>query len=585
MNAKVVNKSQVKSALKIPGLPGSIVAALAMRVAGFDRLNELYSHVAQYEGLEFISKLMEHLEITYSFNRDALENIPREGKLMIVANHPLGGLDAMLALQILSEVRPDVKALTNLFISQLPNTKDFFYPVNTTYGFGRIIASSYSGIKQAEEYLSQGNAVVVFPSGEVSESHEWQSYVSKVAKRQNTKILPMFFSGENSWYYQLLQKISVKLSDWRLPTELEKKKGKEVKIRIGSVINSSELEKYKDDREAARYLRSRVYALEADINLKLTPVANAQPIETPVPTQVLLDEIEKNKECKLFKVGPYSAYLFDYDKIPNIIHEIGIRREESFRAVGEGTGKSIDLDEFDLYYKHLFLWDDEKNDMVGAYRLGMGEDIINAYGVKGFYSNMFFRFSDKFAPVLKECVELGRSFITLEHQKDTMGLILLLKGLFYAMMKFQQYKHFIGPVSISSWYPLFYRSAMVYYLKRYASTPQYAGMINPVTPFVENFGRVDPTIFMQGRMDSLEGFDRYLYKTSGGKYRFPTLVKKYLKMGSKIIDYNVDPDFNDCLDCLIMLTFSDIPVDDMDSLCREFEDHGPIYKRFYGNVL
>ena len=585
MDTKVVNKSQVKSALKIPGLPGSIVAAITMRVAGFDRLNELYSHVSQYEGIEFINKLMEHLEITYSLNEAGLENVPRQGKLMVVANHPLGGLDGMLALQILSAVRPDVKVLTNLFVAQIPNTKDYFYPVNTTYGFGRIIASSYSGIKQAEEHLAAGGAVVVFPSGEVSESAEWQSYVSKVAKRQGAKLLPMFFSGENSWYYQFLQKISVKLSDYRLPIELEKKKGREVQIRIGSIINASELDKYKDDREAARYLRSRVYALEADVNLVNSPVANAQPIEAPVATEVLLEEIEKHKECKLFKVGPYSAYLFDYDQIPNIIHEIGVRREESFRAVGEGTGKSIDLDEYDLYYKHLFLWDDDKNDMVGAYRLGMGEEIIEKYGVKGFYSNMFFRFSEKFSPVLKECVELGRSFITVEHQKDTMGLILLLKGLFYAMMKFQQYKHFIGPVSISSWYPLFYRSAMIYYLRRYASTPQYNGMINPVTPFVENFGRVEPEIFMQGRMDSLEGFDRYLYKTSGGLYRFPTLVKKYLKMGSKIIDYNVDPDFNDCLDCLIMLTFSDIPVDDMDSLCREFEDHAPIYKRFYGSEL
>ena len=585
MDTKVVNKSQVKSALKIPGLPGNIVAALTMRVAGFDRLNELYSKVSQYEGLEFIDKLMEQLEVTYSLNPDALENVPTEGKLLVVANHPLGGLDGMLALKILSQVRKDIKVLTNVFVAHLPNTKEFFLPVNTTYGYGRIIAASHTGIKQAEEHLNNGGALVVFPAGEVSENADWQGFVGRWANRIETKVLPMFFEGGQSWYYQFLQKISVKLSDWRLPNELSKNKGRNVKVRIGNYIKPTELTKFKDDKETSRYFRSRVYALESDVKLFLEEVADAKPIAPAVPTQILLDEIEKNKDCQLFRVGPYSSYLFDYEQIPNIIKEIGVKREEAFRAVGEGTGKEIDLDEYDLYYKHLILWDNDKNDMVGAYRLGMGEEIVDSKGVKGFYSNMFFRFSDKFAPVLRESVELGRSFVAVEHQKDTMGLVLLLKGLFYTMMKYKQYKHFIGPVSISSWYPMLYRSVMVYYLKRYASTPQYSAMVNPATPFVEDFGRVEPDIFLQGRMDNLEGFDRYLYRASGGKYRVPTLVKKYLKLGSKIIDYNVDPDFNDCLDCLIMLTFSDIPVDDIDSLCKEFEDHRPIYRRFYGSEL
>lgn len=594
MDTKVVNKSQVKNALKIPGIPGNIAAALTMRIAGFDKLNEIYSHVADYQGIEFIDKLLEHLGITYSVNSDWEEQIPKSGKLLIVANHPFGGLDGMLALKILSSVRPDIKVLTNLFVAQIPNIKEYFYSVNTTYGFGRIVANYSSGLHQGEEYLNNGGVLVVFPSGEVSslnkkekitEDGEWQQYVSKIAKRTQAQIVPLLFDGENSWYFHFLQKISVKLSDWRLPKELSNKKGKDIKVRIGAPINLKDLTIFKDDREIAKYLRSRTYALEATLDEVNSPVKNAKPITPHIDKEILAKEIAANENCLLFKVGSYSSYLFDYEQIPNIIKEIGICREEAFRDVGEGTGNEIDLDEFDPHYKHLLLWDNEKDLLIGAYRLGLGADIIEKQGIKGFYSDMFFRFNPNMTSTLKECIELGRSFVSVGYQKDTMALLFLLKGLFYATMKFTEYKHLIGPVSISSWYPMLYRSLMFHYLKNSASTPKFANMVNPLTPFIPNTGRVDIDILIKGRMESLEAFDRYMYRVSGGKYRFPTLVKKYLKLGSKIIDYNVDPDFNDCLDCLIMLTLSDIPTDDVDSFCREFEDHRPIYKRFYGNDL
>ena len=110
-------------------------------------------------------------------------------------------------------------------------------------------------------------------------------------------------------------------------------------------------------------------------------------------------------------------------------------------------------------------------------------------------------------------------------------------------------------------------------------------MINPKNPFVQDFGRVDAEALLHGKMNNLEAFDRYLLKISGGQYRLPALLKKYIKMGAKIIEYNVDPDFNNCVDGLIMLALEDIPTDDIDSLSKEFEDRTPIYRRFYGKNL
>lgn len=591
MSAKVINKSEVKKSMKIPGIPGSLLAAMTMKIAGLDKLNELYDRLADYKGVEFSDKVLESLDITLNVNTPALENIPKEGGVVITSNHPFGGLDGLAALSILGKVRKDVKILTNFILSKVPNVSDYFIPINTTYAFGKFTAPTISGLRQAEEHLLKGGLLVIFPAGEVSswnnqgkvvEDAEWMTYISRQVRRSKCPVIPMYFHGKNSKYFQWLGRISTKLSDLRFTGEIFDKKGKEIKVRIGSVIQHAELEKFQEDKIVAKFLRSRSYMLEADTIEKDESVYTTR-LGDFVPTDVLLKELEENKDAHMFDVGTLSCYLFDYNRIPNMMHEIAVRREEAFRAVGEGTNNSVDTDPYDVYYKHLVLWDNATNDLVGAYRLGLGADILRERGIHGFYADTLFRYSDKFAPVLEKCVELGRSFVCVSHQKDTLALMLLLKGLFYTLMKYPEYKYLIGPVSISSWYPMLYRSVMIHYLKQFHRNPAYDDMTNPKTPFVPDFGRVDPDALLFGKTANLEMFDRYLLRMSGGQYRLPPLLKKYIKMGSKIIDYNVDPDFNYCVDGLIMLALEDIPTDDLDSLSREFDVREPIYRRFYGS--
>ncbi len=591
MSAKVINKSEVKKSMKIPGIPGSLLAAMTMKIAGLDKLNELYDRLADYKGVEFSDKVLESLDITLNVNTSALENIPKEGGVVITSNHPFGGLDGLAALSILGKVRKDVKILTNFILSKVPNVSDHFIPINTTYAFGKFTAPTISGLRQAEEHLLKGGLLVIFPAGEVSswnnqgkvvEDAEWMTYISRQVRRSKCPVIPMYFHGKNSKYFQWLGRISTKLSDLRFTGEIFDKKGKEIKVRIGSVIQHAELEKFQEDKIVAKFLRSRSYMLEADTIEKDESVYTTR-LGDFVPTDVLLKELEENKDAHMFDVGTLSCYLFDYNRIPNMMHEIAVRREEAFRAVGEGTNNSVDTDPYDVYYKHLVLWDNTTKDLVGAYRLGLGADILREKGIHGFYADTLFRYSDKFAPVLEKCVELGRSFVCVSHQKDTLALMLLLKGLFYTLMKYPEYKYLIGPVSISSWYPMLYRSVMIHYLKQFHRNPAYDDMTNPKTPFVPDFGRVDPDALLFGKTANLEMFDRYLLRMSGGQYRLPPLLKKYIKMGSKIIDYNVDPDFNYCVDGLIMLALEDIPTDDLDSLSREFDVREPIYRRFYGS--
>ena len=591
MSAKVINKSEVKKSLKIPGLPGYLVAAMTMKIAGLDKLNELYDRLEGYKGIEFADKLLESLEITLNVNSPALENIPKEGGVVITANHPFGGLDGMAALSILGRIRPDVKILTNFILSKIPNVSENFIPINTTYAFGKFTAPTISGLRQAEEHLQKGGALVIFPAGEVSswnnqgkvvEDSDWMTYICRQIRRSKCPVVPMYFHGNNSKYFQWLGRISNKLSDLRFTGEIFDKKGKEVKVRIGSPIQHLELERFTEDRMVAKFLRSRSYVLEADTVEKDVSVYTTKLID-PSPLRSIQREMRENPAAPLFDVGNLSCYLFEHSQIPHLMREVALKREEAFRAVGEGTNKEMDTDEYDKYYRHLILWDHKNKDLVGAYRIGLGKEIVEQKGVRGFYIDSLFNLSDDFAPVLSQCAELGRSFVCLNHQKDTIALLLLLKGLLYTMVRYPEYKYLIGPVSISSWYPMLYRSIMIHWLRHNYSKPEFAKYVHPKTPFVPDFGRVDAEALLFGKMDNLEAFDRYLLRMSSGKYRLPALLKKYIKMGAKIIDYNVDPDFNYCVDGLIMINLEDIPTDDIDSLSKEFEDKDPIYRRFYGS--
>jgi putative hemolysin len=225
MGTKVINNSEVKSALKIPGVAGTLVAAAAMKIAGFDKMNAIYSHIAEYQGASFADHLIEYLGVNVDVNSKALETIPKTGPLIVVSNHPFGGIDGMIAVSVLSKIRPDIKVLTNFILSQIPNMKEQFLPVNPFTDKANL-RSSFKGIKGAEQHLAGGGVLVLFPAGEVSSNDneegvikdiEWQPSIIKMIKRANVPVLPVYFHGTNSAYFHFLGKISPKLRTLRLP--------------------------------------------------------------------------------------------------------------------------------------------------------------------------------------------------------------------------------------------------------------------------------------------------------------------------------------------------------------------------------
>ena len=347
----------------------------------------------------------------------------------------------------------------------------------------------------------------------------------------------------------------------------------------------AEFEEFIDMTKMGKHLWNRTYALEANCAADNVDAAKASaqkqdPIAPHVEAEILEKEIAAIGKDLLFEVGNYSCYLSKAEDIPSMMHEIGVCREETFRAVGEGTNGCIDTDKYDSYYRHLVLWDKEKKMLVGAYRFGMGDEIMAKYGIDGFYSNTLFRYKKGFSGHLSQAMELGRSFVVPACQKDPLALMLLIKGIMYTLIKNPQVRYLIGPVSISAWYPYFYRSLMVHYLESKQSLPHLRKYVSPKTPFEPDYHRVNVDELMEGRMDSLERFDRFMFKLSNGNYRMPTLLKKYIKLNARILAFNVDPDFNYCVDGLIMVDALEIPKGEIDSLSKEFEDKQQLYSRF-----
>ncbi|MBR3709911.1 MAG: lysophospholipid acyltransferase family protein [Bacteroidales bacterium] len=575
------------------GFFGTCVAGMAYGYLRLGKINRLFDAAADYQGREFADHLLENMNIRIEVSPEQLENIPKEGGFVMVSNHPFGGIEGVMLLSAIAKVRPDFKLMANFILSHIPNLKECFFSVNP-FEKNPEWKSSVGGIKGAVQHIAAGNGLGVFPAGEVSRYHgndfpedlPWSNSIARIIKSAGVPVIPVFWDGRNSKWFYTVDKIHSMLGTGRLTKELINKHDKCFNLQIGKPISSAEIETYEKPADLAAYLRSRSYALEANVKNEKPAVVNEKwaPVEPPRDRQLLIQELETIRENGLlFSAATYDCYLADYKEIPNLMHELARLREEAFRFIGEGTGKSLDTDEFDCHYKHLILWDNKKQQVAGAYRLGLGNEIMKEKGIRGFYISTLFGFDPAFGETLEKTIELGRSFVTVDYQREVLPLVLLLRGLAAVVIKHPEIEHFIGPVSISSWYPKFYQSMIVRYVtEKHPVNPELANMAKPTTPFHEDFLKVDADVLMKENMESIDKFDKFMFRLSNGEYRLPTLFKKYLKLNAKFLCFNVDPDFNDTLDALLFLTFTDFPENEVMPLFRDGteEEQKEVRKRF-----
>ena len=590
---KVVTTSDLKNALGLKGFLGTCVSGMAYGALRLGKINRLFDGAADYQGREFADHLLENMNITIDVSAEQLENIPKEGGFVVVSNHPFGGIEGVMLLSAIAKVRPDFKVMANFILSHIPNLKDCFFAVNP-FEKNPEWKSSVGGIKGAMLHIAAGNGLGVFPAGEVSRYHghdypedlPWSTSIARIIKNAKVPVIPVFWEGRNSKLFYTVDKIHTMLGTARLTKELINKHDNCFNLQIGKPILPSEIEAYDAPKDLAAYLRSRSYALEANIPAKPKEKREMKQadIAAPADTSLMLAELEAIREkAFLCSVSDFDCYLADYKDIPNLMHEIARLREETFRAIGEGTGKSLDQDEFDLHFKQMILWDKAKQRIAGCYRLGIGSEIMPKFGIKGFYVSTLVNIDESLSDKLSHTIELGRSFVALDYQKEVLPLMLLLRGLSDVVVRYPEINHFIGPVSVSAWYPKFYLSLIERYVsENHTVESSLQNKVTPKKPFEPDFLKVDPEVLLQHNMDSVDKFDKFLFRLSNGEYRLPTLFKKYLKLNAKLLCFNVDPDFNDTLDALLFLTFTEFPENEVMPLFRDSSDEEKetVRKRF-----
>jgi len=576
---------------------GTIIAGTLLQIFKYNKLNKVYSEVHDKDPIVLVNSLIEQLDINFDVPADDLKNIPSDGSFITVSNHPYRGIDSMLLFKIVYEKRRDFKIMANFLLQNIEPLRNIIIPVNT-FETSKDTKSSFSGIKEAINHIREGHCIGIFPTGEESGHYEvskvildkeWQDSALKFIKSAGVPVIPFYFHGTNKRWVYLLGKINPILRSAKLPSELFNKKNKTIKIRIGTPITIKEQSEFKDTSQFGRYLRARVYSLGSALEVrkffyKQSKRKTNQPesLIEPVPSDVLSKEVNNVKsEYELFTTKNYSVICAPTVAIPNVFNEIGRLREVTFREVGEGTNKSTDIDEYDFYYYHLFIWDNDEKKIVGAYRIGKGKEILALYGIKGFYINSLFRLKKKFAPIMAESIELGRSFITKDYQRKVIPLFLLWKGIMIFLLRHSEYRYLIGPVSISNDLSGFSKSLIVEFVKTYFYNEEMAKYIIPRKDFIVNTDNIiDRKIFIDISEKDINKIERIILDIEPG-YKIPVLLKKYMEINGKIIGFNIDPKFNNCLDGLMILDLYETPPDVIKGLSREMNDVS-ILERFRG---
>ncbi len=570
-----------------------------MQGAKLNHLNQLYKEQYSSNPDVFIENILEVLEIKPEYLENELKSIPKEGSFMAYANHPMGILDGLLFIYLLRKRRTDIKILANDLLARVEPLKDLLIPVDL-YAGKSASKKNVTGLKQMYTHLDNKGGVLIFPAGEVSTLYDgrvqdkvWEKPVVKLMLKANAPLIPVFFDGKNSMSFHIKGKIH---STWRtlsLASEMYNKQNTSISIRIGKTITQERLNQCIDLDDKHRYLRARIYGLS---NPKKESVTDniLQKIKTKpaklgkaIPKKYLKHEVEAlNSEHQLLEIGNLQLYLVKESECPHIVEEIGRLREVTFREVGEGSGKAIDIDIFDSYYHHLFVWDKDENLVVGSYRVGFGAEIIEEFGKSGFYSNKLFKFKKDFKPILERSIELGRSFIRSEYQKHPLTLLLLWQGILELLIRNDKYRYLLGAVSISNDFSTISKEIMILYLKSQFFDNECGKYIKARKPFKVKYKDISKTL-LDVHKNSLKDIDELIEELEPFGLKIPVLLKKYLGQNAKIIGFNLDPNFNNCLDGLVLLDFAMIPSQTI----RKFSKSDPysIFQRqnafYYENAI
>ena len=579
--AKVIN-------LENYGFLGVFVGWILLKILRISRINRFYKKHKDKKDIAFLNAILNEFQIDFEIPEEDLKRIPKSGSFITISNHPLGGIDGVLLLKLLVEKRPDFKIIANFLLHRIAPLKPYVMPVNP-FEDRKDAKSSLTGIKNALLHLREGYPLGIFPAGEVSVYKDgklivdkpWEQGAIKLIQKAKVPVIPIYFHAKNSKLFYIISSISNTLRTAKLPSEVLSQKHRVIKVRIGKPIKVKDLEDYPDTDSLHEFLRKKTYMLANPFQAKKTLLKKTKlkiprrvktiiPAVSPKKIRKEVDNLREN-DARLLTSKNYEIFFTESSKIPNLLREIGRLREITFREIGEGTNKAIDIDKFDKFYHHLFLWDSDKRRLVGAYRMGLGKNIYKKHGIDGFYINTLFRIEPELFGMMEETIEMGRAFIIKEYQQKPMPLFLLWKGIIHVTLRYPEYKYLMGGVSISNQFSNFSKSLMIEFMKSHYYDPYLAQYIHPKKEYKVRLNDADKDFVFDTSKADMVKFDRIIDELEPGNLRMPVLLKKYVKQNAKLLAFNVDPKFNDAIDGLIYLRVSDIPESTVKPVMEEFQ--------------
>lgn len=542
---------------KNPNFMSKSLLKIAKKIVHENSINDFLGKNSHLKGFEFVDAVIDYFNFDYTVSSNDIQNIPSSGKVVIIANHPLGGLDALSLLKLVGTVRKDVKIVANDFLLGIKALDSLFIPIDNYRN-----RQSKEDIKAVYEALNKEQAIIIFPAGEVSRASAkgvkdplWNKGFLNFASNSNAPILPIFIGGKNSKAFYTISVINKTFSTLLLSHEMFKKKSTNINIKIGEIIPNEHIKpKGLDKKYIVNLYKKHLYSLKKG---KKSFFVTQKAIAHPQKKDDLIKELKKSKLLGKTNDGK-EIYLYDYEDDSVVLKELGRLRELSFRKVGEGINQKRDTDKYDIYYQHIILWDENDLEIVGSYRIGNGDFINKNIGVKGFYSNTLFRYKDRLNPYLKDSIELGRSFVQPKYW-GTRALDYLWYGIGAYLKANPNIKYMFGPVSISGNFPKIAKDMLVFYYSHYfqnnkqlveAKRPyQYSSHIQDLKDIFDLNDRKKDFKVLKSSLNSISS-------------SVPTLFKQYGDIceegGVKFLGFNIDPNFSDCVDGFILVEVSKI---------------------------
>jgi putative hemolysin len=515
----------------------------------FQQFERDYPHL---EGYDFVEGVLRYFDFHLRLRESERARIPATGRVVIAANHPIGSLDGVALVNLVRQVRPDVKVIANEMLMSLPPMRPVLLPVDNMGG-----NTARQNLKNIRSHLENDGALIIFPAGEVSRfgpsgvrDGVWQSGFVKIASATRAPILPVFVKGRNSIFFYSLSFLAKPLSTAWLIREMFKQSHNTIDARVGQPI-PHEVYSANDfsAKKLASMFRKHVYRLGKDGKLLFRSVETVAPPESP---SLVRRELEQSEHLGTTADGK-EIYLARMADAPCVMREIGRLREMTFRLVGEGSGMPRDIDRYDRDYQQLVLWDRDDQEIVGAYRIGDAATIMAKRGIEGLYTHSLFEFDDSMQPYLQQGLELGRSFVQPKYQTRH-ALDYLWLGIGAYVRRYPRFRYLFGPASISRFYGQKAIAQLAYYYSTYYDSLDLG--VRPRTPFeIPEPLRAELAAEFSG-IDAEEDFKALRDTLVETGLPVPTLYKHYSQAtepdGVVFTAFNIDPEFGDCVDGFVL---------------------------------